>query len=126
MKQFARFVAVGMLNTLVGYAVIFACMYLAGMGAEASNVTGYAFGLVVSYALNRSYTFNSRQRVRGELARFLAVFGIAYALNFAALLILIHGLDVHAGASQILAGVVYVGASFLMNKYYVFKTSGVA
>jgi putative flippase GtrA len=101
-------------------------MYLARMSAEASNVAGYAVGLVASYALNRSYTFNSRQGVRSELARFLAVFGIAYGLNFVALLILIHGLDVHAAASQILAGVVYVGASFLMNKYYVFKTSGVA
>jgi len=126
MKQLARFVAVGIVNTLLGYAVIFACMYLAHMSAEASNVAGYAVGLTASYALNRSYTFNSRQGVTSELVRFLAVFGIAYGLNFMALLILIYRLDVHEAASQILAGAVYVGASFLLNKHYVFKTSDAA
>jgi putative flippase GtrA len=125
-KQFARFVAVGIFNTLLGYAVIFACMYVAKMGAEASNVAGYAVGLVASYALNRSYTFGSRARVSGELVRFLAVFGVAYGLNFVALLVLIHALGVHAALSQVLAGVVYVGASYLMNRFYVFKPSRAA
>jgi putative flippase GtrA len=124
--QFVRIVAVGIFNTLLGYAVIFACMYIARMIAEASNVAGYAVGLVASYLLNRSFTFGSRARVSGELLRFLAVFGIAYALNFVALLVLIHRLDVHAGLSQVLAGVVYVAASYLMNKFYVFKPSRAA
>lgn len=126
MRQFARFVAVGIFNTLLGYAVIFACMYLAKMSAEASNVAGYAVGLVASYVLNRSYTFGSRARVSGEVIRFLVVFGIAYGLNFVALLVLIHVLDVHAALSQVLAGVVYVGASYLMNRFYVFKPSRAA
>ncbi len=121
MSQFIRYIIVGVLNTLLGYLVIFSCMYLVGMSPEASNMTGYAVGLVVSYVLNRNYTFNSTQERRKEVIRFVAVFAVAYGLNFATLLILIHRLGMHKGLSQIFAGVIYVGTSFLMNKYYVFK-----
>lgn len=123
MKQFSRFVVVGVLNTLLGYCVIFAAMYLAGMTPEASNMAGYGIGLVVSYVLNRNYTFKSKQRHRREIIRFFWVFLVAYASNFIVLLILIHQLNLHEGMSQVLAGIVYVVFSYLMNKYYVFKVS---
>ena len=121
MKQFFRFLTVGVFNTVLGYCVIFACMYLANMSPESSNVAGYAVGLVASYILNRTYTFESKQERRTEVVRFLTVFGLAYASNFVTLLILIHSVGMHEGVSQILAGVVYVAASFIMNKYYVFR-----
>lgn len=122
MKQFVRFLTVGVFNTLLGYCIIFACMYLAKMSAESSNFTGYAVGWVASYVLNRKYTFNSKQSHRSEIVRFIAVVVIAYALNFAVLVILIHRVGIHEGVSQILAGIAYVITSFVMNKYYVFKT----
>ncbi|WP_136417632.1 GtrA family protein [Herbaspirillum sp. ST 5-3] len=121
MGQFFRYIIVGVANSMVGYGVIFGCMYLLGLSPEASNVAGYAVGLVVSYVLNRTYTFNSKQSRRAEFMRFLVVFAIAYGLNFVALLILIHQLGLHEGASQIVAGVVYVLSAYAMNKYYVFK-----
>lgn len=121
MKQLIRYIAVGMFNTLLGYLVIFGCMYIAGMSPEASNVIGYAVGLMVSYGLNRRFTFNSSQARGKEMIRFVTVFAIAYGLNFAALILLIHNFGLHKGASQVAAGIVYVAASYLMNKYYVFK-----
>ena len=123
MRQFLRFLTVGVVNTVFGYCIIFACMYLAGLSAEVSNVVGYAFGLVTSYLLNRHYTFKSKQQHRGEIIRFMAVFAIAYAANFIALIVLIRELGVHEGMSQILAGAVYVLASYAMNKFYVFKNA---
>lgn len=122
MKLFFRFLTVGVFNTLLGYCVIFACMYLANMSPEASNIAGYTVGLVASYILNRTYTFKSEQKRRSEIIRFLVVFVIAYAANFGMLVILIHRIGIHEGASQILAGFVYVVVSFIMNKYYVFKS----
>lgn len=122
MKQFFRFLTVGVFNTLLGYCVIFACMYLVKMTPETSNAAGYAVGLFVSYVLHRNFTFNSKQRKRDEIASFLIVFLVAYATNFVALLVFIHKLGFNEGLSQLLAGVVYVAASFIMNKYYVFKT----
>lgn len=56
----------------------------------------------------------------------MLVFLIAYATNFLVLLVLIHKLNLNEGLSQVLAGIVYVATSFIMNKYYVFKIISVA
>ncbi|WP_076998639.1 GtrA family protein [Variovorax sp. KK3] len=123
MSQFLRFLTVGVFNTVFGYCIIFACMYLAGLSAEVSNVIGYAVGLTTSYLLNRNFTFRSKQSRRGEVVRFVIVFAIAYMANFLALLLLIRQIGVHEGLSQILAGAVYVLASYAMNKLYVFRNA---
>jgi putative flippase GtrA len=120
MKQLIKFLVVGALNTLLGYAVIFACMYLLGLSALLSNVIGYAFGLVLSYVLNRKVTFQSTSKSKAEVFRFLLVFLIAYFANFFVLLMLINVWKFHEGGSQLVAGVVYVLFSFVLNKYYVF------
>jgi putative flippase GtrA len=123
MNHFSRFLVVGVLNTLLGYGVIFACMYLAGMAPETSNVAGYAVGLVASYVLNKNYTFNSRKKSSREIGRFLAVFGVAYAANLVMLFLLIHQIGISKGSSQIYAAVIYMCVSFIMTKHYVFTDS---
>lgn len=120
MRQLLRFAAVGVVNTGLGYAVIFACMYLAGLGAVVSNVIGYAVGLIVSYLLNRSFTFRSAAPPRAEILRFVAIFLLAYLANLAALVGLIRHAGMHEGVAQVVAGVVYFVLSFVLNKYYVF------
>jgi putative flippase GtrA len=126
MKQLLKFAAVGVVNTALGYAVIFACMYLADLSAVTSNVIGYAVGLIVSYVLNRSFTFRSAAPPRREIIRFVAIFLLAYLANLAALVLLIRHAGVHEGVAQVIAGVVYFALSFLLNKYYVFAVRQVS
>lgn len=121
MLQLAKYILVGAANTLLGYGIIFGCMYLLGLGAEISNLIGYTLGLVVSYLMHRNFTFQSTQKRQPEALRFVAVFAVAYLLNLGALMLLIHRLHVHEGVSQVIAGVVYIGGSFLMQKFYVFR-----
>lgn len=121
MKQFGRYLVVGVFNTVWGYVLIFACMYLLHWSPEASNVTGYAIGLLTSYVLNRRYTFRSRDSTMLEFPRFLGTFFFAFAANFATLAVLVRVLEFHAGISQILAGAVYVGASYALSRYFVFR-----
>lgn len=121
MIQLIKYLAVGAFNTLFGYGIIFACMYLLGIGAAVSNMIGYAVGLGVSYLLHRKVTFQSTQGRRAEALRFLGAFGVAYALNLLVLMLLIERLHVHKGWAQVWAGVVYVASSFIIQKFYVFK-----
>jgi putative flippase GtrA len=121
MKQFSRYVGVGIVNTLWSYCIIFALMYLAGLSPEASNAMGYGIGLVTSYALNRSYTFESANPKAPEFLRFIATFALAFAANFTALLLLVHMLRIHAGIAQVAAGVVYVITSYLCSRHFVFR-----
>lgn len=118
-----RFATVGVLNTLLGYAVIFLCMYVLGLGAVTSNVAGYAVGLLVSFVLNRTFTFRSTSAALPEALRFLVIFVLAYLANLGVLVVLTRQLHVHEGLSQVLAGAVYFMLSFALSRYYVFKIS---
>lgn len=121
MSQFIRFVMVGVFNTLYGFAIIFACMYWFGLGTFVSNAIGYVCGLITSYVLNRVFTFKSEATGPGEAMRFLIVFVLAYVANLALLYACVHWGGIHAGLSQVIAGTAYVAASFLLNKFYVFR-----
>jgi putative flippase GtrA len=123
MNQFPRFLLVGVANTALGYAVIFACMYLARLSPELSNAAGYAVGFLVSYFLNRHFTFRSAQRRSTEFVRFGIVFLVAYTANLAVLIVFVRTLEIHAGLSQIIAGVIYIGTAYMLNKHYVFRSS---
>jgi len=84
MKQFGKFIVVGVVNTLLGYAVIFFCMYGLQLGAYISNVMGYAVGLCTSYFLNRIFTFRSSRPKRPEVLSFFVVFFVACGVNLGA------------------------------------------
>jgi putative flippase GtrA len=122
MKQFPRFLMVGIANTALGYAIIFGCMYLARLSPEICNVAGYAVGFLVSYFLNRRFTFRSAQRRSTEFVRFGIVFLVAYSANLAVLIVLVRTLEVDAGISQLIAGVIYIGTAYMLNKHYVFRS----
>ena len=123
MNQFMRFLLVGITNTAVGYGIIFGCMYLAGLSPESSNAVGYTLGLLLSYLLHRRVTFRSNQQRSTEFVRFVIVFLAAYSANLLVLIVLVRILAIHAGVSQIIAGVIYLGAAYLLNKLYVFRQS---
>lgn len=121
LRQVLRFGAVGVANTGVGYGIIFGCMYLLGLGPVLSNVIGYAVGMVVSYHLNRSFTFRAHAGSGSRaFMRFFAVLLLAYAANLAVLVLLIRYTGIHEAVAQVLAGVVYFAVSFLLSKFYVF------
>lgn len=119
-RYLLRFASVGVLNTLIGYAVIFLCMYALHMGAVLSNVCGYAVGLVTSFLLNRTFTFRSTGAALPEAVRFLAIFLLAYLANLGILVLLTRYLHANEALSQVVAGVVYFCLSFVLSKYYVF------
>jgi putative flippase GtrA len=120
MKQFSRFLLVGITNTGLGFAVIFACMYLGRLTAELSNAVGYLVGLVASYLLNRHFTFRSASRPSTELIRITFVFLFAYIVNLIVLIVLLRELEINALLSQVLAAAAYIGMVYVLNKNYVF------
>lgn len=121
MNEFARFIIVGMLNTVSGYLLIFGFMYLLLWSPEASNVAGYSICLIISYLLHRNYTFRSKNRKQAEFGRFLLVFGIAFATNYITLNLTIYYFGLDPYWSQILAGGIYVITSYLLDKALVFN-----
>jgi len=118
---FTRFLSVGVINSAIGYGIIFFSMYVIGLSPTASNAIGYAVGLIVSYVLHRDFTFKVANDERGRALRFLLVFALSYLANLLTLVFLVDQLMINKVFSQIGAGIVYVAVSFTLGKYYVFK-----
>lgn len=121
LKQILIFVLVGIFNTGFGYLVIFLMMYFVGLGALTSNALGYLAGVIFSYSLNRVFTFKSVQKKSTEFLSYMFFFLFSYGLNFICLYLLINFTNLHAVISQLLAGVVYIVCSFLLQKFFVFR-----
>jgi putative flippase GtrA len=118
-RLFAKYSASGVVNTVVGYAVIFACMHF-GLGPTWSNVIGYAAGCLLSFAQSRYWVFRSSGTLAGDATRFLPMFLIAYAVNFAVLQAAL-ALGVNAYVAQIAAGIAFVCTGFTLNHTVVFR-----
>jgi putative flippase GtrA len=98
---FFRFILVGLVNTLVGYSVMFGMYNLLALhrwgdlGYWLSTVGNYGVGSVVSFFLNKHFTFRNRDKGAGVVMRFV--------LNIVVCMLLAYGVAKQAVA-WILAG----------------------
>jgi putative flippase GtrA len=116
--QFISYNIVGIANTIVGFSIIFLLMF-SGVSAALSNVIGYAIGAVLSYYLNKKYTFKSTDKSKMQAVKFFLVLGVSYVLNFLTLQWLLGFLNPYL--AQLFSAIVYTLSSFLLAKFIVFK-----
>lgn len=119
LAQTMRFGFVGLLNTAIALSLIWLLM-VAGASPYVANLAGYALGLVISFTLNRIWTFRQRGPVKWtQVIQFLLACGASYLLNLATV-----ALALQAGTpsypAQIAGVPVYTACFFLMSKYVVF------
>ncbi len=85
---FFRFLLVGIVNTLVGTAVMFLLYNLAGLhrwgnpGYWLSTLGNYTVGSVVSFFLNKHFTFRSRETGPRVVVRFVLNIAVCMALAY--------------------------------------------
>jgi putative flippase GtrA len=120
--QILKYLLVGIINTIVGYGIIFFLMFL-GVSPEISNIVGYAVGISVSYVLNKIYTFQSKAHPKKEFPKFVLSLLASYTLNFLTLVLCIHILKINPYISQIISGAVYTVSGFVFLKYFAFRGS---
>ncbi len=120
MHTFLKFLCVGIINTIVGFGIIFLLMYF-GVIPEISNIIGYTVGINVSYILNKKITFKSNKSHVKEFPKFLLSVGLSYILNFLGLLLFYRFFKINPYISKILSGAIYTISGFLLFKYFVFK-----
>lgn len=118
--ELLRFGFVGVLNTLSALAVIYALMAL-GVGPYLANLGGYAVGLVISFTLNRRWTFRSTNLSGpGLVARFLIAVAVSYLVNLLTVYLCLHvGVPPHL--AQLLGMPAYTLCFYVSSKLFVFR-----
>lgn len=120
-RQVLTFAAVGALATLVHYAILVVLVEFGHATPVIATTVGYCVGIVVSYTLNRRYTFDARHApLATTFLKFLLLYGIGALLNGAIVAAL-----VGAGLWYLLAQIVATGLvliwNFLGARFLVFR-----
>lgn len=79
---FWKFVLVGIVNTLVGTGVMFAAYNLLHLTYWVSSASNYVVGSIVSYFLNKYFTFQNKERSWKQLGMFVINITICYLLAY--------------------------------------------
>jgi len=99
-----RFLMVGGINTAVGYGA-YALLIFFGLQYLIANTLSTIIGVINSYLWNRFFTFKSKGKALGEIARFSLVYFISYCLSMLFLYLIVgkFGLNTYiAGALNII------------------------
>jgi putative flippase GtrA len=84
-----RFGVVGVVNTLVGLTVVLLARQWTGWNEVQANALGYGIGLLVSFLLNRRWTFDHKGGWWPSAVRFVTVVAAAWSVNVCVVLVLI-------------------------------------
>ena len=116
-RQFHRFLAVGVLNTAVGYG-LFALFIFLGLHYVLASLFATVLGVLFNFHSIGKLVFG--QYDYRLIFRFFAVYGVTYLLSISFLAIFdFFGIDMYLAGALLLAPMAVI--SFLLNKYHVFR-----
>ncbi|WP_407645038.1 GtrA family protein [Diaphorobacter caeni] len=98
-------------------------MYYLKWSPVLSNLTGYIFGLVLGYILNKNWTFKSKESSYSEMLRYAVVIVTSYIANVGLVYLSTTHLQLSPYLAQPLGMVTYTGLTFIGCKIFVFKSS---
>lgn len=116
----ARYAGSGILNTLVGFFVIFSAMAV-GVSPLCSNIFGYFVGFILGFVVSKKFVFRSNGHFVAESIRYLFSFIISFFLNFFVLYVSLNYFLMHAVISQVMAAISYTFLMYVMTRLYVFR-----
>ncbi|GAD87921.1 hypothetical protein VHA01S_002_00300 [Vibrio halioticoli NBRC 102217] len=111
LRQKIRFALVGGVNTIAAYLAFMAIYELSGRYLV-SSVLSYFIGMLISYALNRTFVFNSEKK-GGQFIPFCVVNLASLSCSTGALFILVHYVGLHVYVGQALAVCVSMAINYL-------------
>ena len=124
---FLKFILVGVVNTLVGTAIMFFCFNVLAWSYWISSALNYIVGSIVSYLLNKRYTFQQKGHDLYTILKFIMNITICYVLayGFAKPLVtwLLSGLSTNVqGNIALLVGMVlFVAFNYIGQRFWAFS-----
>lgn len=127
-KTFLRFIIVGVINTLFGTAIMFVFYNVFGLSYWLSSASNYFFGSILSYFLNKYFTFQYKKRDWKVVGRFVLNISACYLIAYGAAKPLVRALLSGASATiqenvAMLCGMcLFVALNYLGQRFFAFKS----
>lgn len=128
--SFFKFLLVGVGNTLLSAAIMFLLYNMAGMDATLSSAVAFAAGAVMSFFLNRAFTFRSREQLLPSAVKFAVNVAVLWAISYLWLqrwlagLLLARGLSLGLAdnASMLVSMGFYTVLNYLGQRFFAFRS----
>ena len=122
-----RFLIVGVINTLVGSAIMFGLYNLAHCSYWFSTAANYVLTSILSFFLNKYFTFRNKEQSWAQVGRFvvniavcyLAAYGVAKPLCRA--LLAGASVTVRDNVSMLVGMVLFTGLNYLGQRLFAFR-----
>lgn len=133
--KFWKFIMVGILNTIVGMGLQFLFFNLCGWGEWFSSIVGYILGSILSYFLNKYFTFKNKEKGWKPIAKFALNIAVCYGLAYGiaipitkwicvanSLTMFGWTVDKFAGnASMLVGSCLFVAFNYIGQRFFAFK-----
>lgn len=125
--KMGKFLIVGVLNTIVGNGLMFLLYNLAHWGYWASTSFSYALASVMSYFLNRFFTFRYQGSGWRSAVRFAVNIAVCYGIAYSVAQPLIHALlggasvVVRDNISMLCGMCLFVMLNYLGQRFFAFR-----
>ena len=137
-SSFLRFLIVGVINTAVGTAVMFGLYNLAGLHARGkvgywlSTIGNYTVGSVVSFFLNKHFTFKNKEKGKAVVIRFVVNIAVCMTLAYvialkaveAALADTLLSQQMQGNVSMLVGMVLFVLLNYFGQRFFAFRNRG--
>lgn len=122
-----KFILVGIVNTIVGTGVMFFLYNFCSVNYWIASASNYIVGSIVSYFLNKYFTFKNTERSTRQIVKFiiniLVCYFIAYGVARPVVATLLPGAREKAGGNiAMLVGMsLFVILNYFGQRFYVFR-----
>ena len=122
-----RFIIVGVINTLFGTTIMFVFYNVFHLSYWISSASNYFFGSILSYFLNKSFTFKYGKADFKSIFRFtvniLVCYLLAYGIAKPVMRWALSGysVTVQENVSMVLGMVLFVALNYLGQRFFAFK-----
>ncbi len=122
-----KFLIVGAINTLVGSGAMFLLYNLAHLEKWVCVAANYLIGGVVSFFLNKYFTFQNRERSWAQVGRFAltvavcAFIGYGVAEPLARFVLRNFSVTVQENVSMLVGMAFYTGINYIAQRFFAFR-----
>lgn len=126
-KKLLKFLIVGVINTLVGTAIMFGAYNLLGCSYWVSSAANYILASILSYVLNKKFTFEHEGDVTKSGVRFIiniaACYLIAYGIAKPLAIWLLTGssITIQENVAMFVGMCIFTGLNYFGQRFFVFK-----
>ena len=126
---FLKYILVGVISTIVGAGTMFLCYNDLNCSYWSSSAMNYIVGSIVSYFLNKSFTFQNKEHSWKIVAKFIINITVCYLLAYGvakplvALLLAGQSVTIQENGAMLVGMMLFAMLNYVGQRFFAFKAS---